>query len=50
MGEEILVCTNWDRNPLLFYVANVGRLKCIENQIVKCNKLDKIQDREVAKL
>jgi hypothetical protein len=51
MGGEVFRLTDWHKNnQYCFIVANIKRLKYVQNHNINCKKVDKVQarDREVA--
>jgi hypothetical protein len=49
-NKEIFICTDQYIIMSLFYVANIERLKYVQKHSMKCKKVDKTENREMANL
>jgi hypothetical protein len=49
-NKEIFICTDQYIIMSLFHVANIERLKYVQKHSMKCKKVDKTENREVANL
>jgi hypothetical protein len=50
MGGLVFICTDWYKKIKFLCVTNIEILKYVQNHSMKSSKMDKIQDRQVAKL